>query len=313
MDLYTNSIEFSNLKKGTTGQIRLRFFSSFCDGNFLKPHYEEVFESHLLDYYGPEKKLYITNEDDYTHVVIFNLAMPVLKPDIPKENVVGLSFEPIYFLGLTVGFVEYAKKYISRYFIGDKKNLSSPFFEGYAYMCHTVPLTYLPEKNKLMSIMVSEKGFAPGHKYRYELAIAILKTGLPIDIYGRGCANFKKNMNYTDKRLKGEFTDKEPYENYLFHICIENFKCNEYFSEKILNPLLCSTTPVYLGCRNIKNYFGNDPIYLTGNLEVDMNMFTLILKEPMKHYRRLDIEKIKNTTNFLRNVDKVFSLQPDGN
>lgn len=310
MDSVINSIEI-NLKKGTTDKIRLRFFSSFCDGKLLKPHYEAVFESHLLDYYGPDKKLYITNEDDYTHVVIFNIAMPVLKPDIPKENVIGLAYEPIYYLGIKDDFIEYAKRNIGRYFIGDKKNLPCPFFESYAYMCPTVPLTHLPEKNKLISIMVSEKGFASGHKYRYELVNAILQSNLPIDIYGRGCANFKKNMNYTDKRLKGEFTDKEPYENYLFHICIENFQCNEYFSEKILNPLVCSTTPLYLGCHNIKKYFGNDVICLTGNLEVDMNMFTHILKDPMKHYRRLDIEKIKDTTNFLRNVDKIFDFELD--
>jgi hypothetical protein len=166
-----------------------------------------------------------------------------------------------------------------------------------------------------MSIMVSEKGVAPGHKYRYKLVNAILRTNLPIDIYGRGCANFQKNARKRDRRLKGEFNDKELYEDYLFHICIENFKCNEYFSEKILNPLICSTTPLYLGCQNIKNYFGNDVICLTGNLAVDMNMFTLILKDPMRHYRRLDIEKIKNTTNFLHNVDKIFDfkLDCDGN
>jgi Glycosyltransferase family 10 (fucosyltransferase) C-term len=309
MDSVINSPEFSNLKKGTANKIRLRFFSSFCDGNFLKSHYEEVFESHLLDYYGPDKKLYITNEDDYTHVVIFNIAMPVLKPTIPKENVIGLAYEPIHYLGITAEFVEYAKKNIGRYFIGDKKNLPSPFFEGYAYMCPTVPLKYLPNKNKVMSMMISEKGFAPGHKYRYKLVNAILRNNLPVDIYGRGCANIQNRWGNTDERLKGEFNDKEPYEDYLFHICIENFQSNEYFSEKILTPLICSTTPIYLGCYNIKNYFGNDVICLTGNLEVDMNIITLILTEPMRHYRRLDIEKIKNTTNFLRNIDKIFDFK----
>jgi hypothetical protein len=308
MDSVINDIEF-NLKKGTKGKIRIRFFSSFCDGEVCKTNYETKFESHLLDYYGPDKKLYITNEDDYTHVVIFNIAMPVLKPTIPKENVIGLAYEPIYYLGITDDFVEYAKRNIGRYFIGDKKKLPSPFFEGYAYMWHTIPLKRLPPKKNLMSIMISEKGFAPGHKYRYKLVNAILRNNLPIDIYGRGCANFQKNKRKKDVRLKGEFNDKEPYEDYLFHICIENFQCNEYFSEKILNPLICSTTPIYLGCHNIKNYFGNDVICLTGNLEVDMNMFTLILKDPMRHYRRLEIEKIKNTTNFLRNVDKIFDFK----
>jgi len=299
------------LKKDTTNHIRLRFFCSFDVGGFNQSHYEAVFESHLLNYYGADKKLHITNEDDYTHVVILNTGMPVLKPNFPKKNVIGLAFEPIYFLGLNDEFVEYARKHIGRYFIGDKSNLPSPFFEGNAYLWHTIPLKNIPEKNKIMSIMVSQKGFAPGHKYRYELVAAILSNNFPVDIYGRGCANFQNWLGHADNRLKGEFVDKEPYEDYRFHICIENFQCNHYFSEKIVNTLLCSTTPVYLGCKNINKYFENDVICLTGNLTEDMTLIANILKEPLKYYKKLDIEKIKNTTNFLRNVDNVFDFELD--
>jgi hypothetical protein len=295
-----------NLKKDTKVQIRIRFFSSFCDGQVCKSHYETDFESELLDYYGPDKNIYITNDDDYTHAVIMNTAMPILKADIPKENVIGLAFEPIYFLGITGEFVEYAKQYISRYFIGDKKNLPSPFVEHTAYMWHTVPLKVAPSKNKLMSVMISEKSFAPGHKYRHELVTAILQSNLPIDIYGRGCANFQ-SLN-GDPRLKGEFNDKEPYESYHFHICIENFKCNEYFSEKIINPLLCSAMPIYFGCNNIKNYFDEEVICLEGDLKRDMDLLMDIVKEPMKHYKRINVEKIKNKTNFLRNISEIFLL-----
>jgi len=295
-----------NLKKGTTAPVRIRFFSSFCDGEVCKSHYETDFESELLDYYGPDKKIYITNDDDYTHAVIMNTAMPILKTDILKENIIGLAFEPIYFLGITAEFVEYAKKYISRYFIGDKKNLPNPFVEHTAYMWHTVPLKVEPVKNRLISIMISEKGFAPGHKYRYELVNAILQSNLPIDIYGRGCANFQNLQG--NPRLKGEFNDKEPYEDYHFHICIENFQCNEYFSEKIINPLLCCSMPIYLGCNNIKNYFDEEVICLTGDLSKDMSLLVDIVKEPMKYYKKIDVEKIKDKTNFLRNVSKIFAL-----
>ena len=300
----------ADLKKGT-GQIRIRFFSTFCSGETCKSNYETQCESHLLDYYGADKKLYITNDDDYTHVIILNTAMPVLKPDIPKKNVIGLSLEPIYFLGVTDEFIEYARKNISRYFIGDKKELPSPFFEGYTYMWHTVPLKSFPEKNKIMSIMISQKEFAPGHNYRYDLVNAILQNKLPIDVYGRGCANIKDRLGRSDERLKGEYPDKEPYKNYFFHICIENFQCNEYFSEKIINSLLCSAMPVYLGCYNIKNYFDDKVICLTGDLSTDMNLLVDIVNYPMKYYKRPDIEKITETTNLLRNVDKIFDIDLD--
>jgi len=131
-----------------------------------------------------------------------------------------------------------------------------------------------------------------------------LHTNLPIDIYGKGCFNFTKDS--ADRRIKGEFLEKEPYEDYYFHICIENFQSNEYFSEKIINPLLYSSTPIYLGCHNIKNYFPNDVICLTGDVKNDIEMLSCILCNSMKYYKKPDLEEIKNSTNFFRNLDKIF-------
>jgi len=79
-----------------------------------------------------------------------NNAMPNL--NIQKENVIGLAFEPIYFLGLTTQFIEYAKKHIGKYYIGDKFDLPAPFIEHFAYMWHSRPSKEITTKNKLMSI-----------------------------------------------------------------------------------------------------------------------------------------------------------------
>ena len=53
-------------------------------------------------------------------------------------------------------------------------------------MWHSRPPKEITTKNKLMSIIVSEKQFAPGHIYRHKLVEEIIKLNLPIDIYGRG-------------------------------------------------------------------------------------------------------------------------------
>ena len=111
------------------------------------------------------------------------------------------------------------------------------FVEGYGYINPTCDVD-IPEKvkkTKLMSIMMSHKGFAPGHGYRHILAQKILEQNLPVDIHGHGC-RYYNNLN--DTRLKGSFQKNEPYEDYMFHIAIENFECNHYFSEKITNTLL---------------------------------------------------------------------------
>ena len=58
-------------------------------------------------------------------------------------------------------------------------------------MWHVTPLQHIPVKMNKMSIMVSMKYQTYGHKYRHSLVTEILKKGLPIDIYGRGCDLYK--------------------------------------------------------------------------------------------------------------------------
>jgi len=299
--------------------MRIKFFSSFCDSATCKFHYERVCQVSLIDNYGPEKELYITTDEDYTHAVILNTAMPALK-NIGKANVIGLAFEPTPFLNLTPAFIQYAQTYIGKYFIGSKyfifgntTNYILPdvFKEHYAYIWHITPLpfNYVPVKSRLMSIMVSEKKNAPGHQYRHTLVKHILSKGLPIDIYGRG-ANLYKGLYGSiykkDQRLKGQFNELEPYANYAYHICIENFMTPDYFSEKITNALLCSTTPVYWGCTRILGYFPENVILLSGDVNKDVALLQAICAEPMKHRAAINLDVIKERLNLLKNVDKIF-------
>jgi hypothetical protein len=120
--------------------------------------------------YGEDKDIYITNDDNYTHAIIMNTAMPNLT--IPKENVIGLAFEPPLFLSQDVTFtqfIRYATSNISKYFIGSNDGLPENFIQHYSYMWHITPPRTLPRKDKLMSIMISEKKQAPGHIFRHTL------------------------------------------------------------------------------------------------------------------------------------------------
>ena len=65
------------------------------------------------------------------------------------------------------------------------------------------------------------------------------------------------------------------YNDYKFHVCIENFSTPHYFSEKIINPLRCNTTPIYWGCKNIHSYFDDAVINLTGDVGKDIEMLKL--------------------------------------
>lgn len=286
--------------------MKIRIFSSFCTSENCKSVYERLCETHFIRDYGIDKSIYITTGDDYTHVIIVNIAMPKIKDNIPTSHVIGLAYEPLPFLGLTPEFIKYAQTYIGKYYIGEKGNLPDPFVEHYGYMWHITPLMTIPSKTNIMSIMVSNKNSAPGHQYRHQLVQAILQSNLPIDIYGRGCMYY---TNIKDSRLKGDFDELEPYESYKYHIAIENFKTPHYFSEKITNTLLCGTTPIYWGCTNIADYFLNITYELSGDVANDMNLLRMIFHNPEYFKKSIDIDSIKQKINLLKNIENIFEVQ----
>lgn len=278
--------------------IKIKIFSDFCTSACCSETFMTCnnLEKSLLY----NDKYILTDDEDYTHAIILNTAMPELK--IPKENVIGLSCEPRPYLELTNTFIRYCIINVSRYYIGNRSDeLPDCFIEYYGYLWHEVPLTYIPDKTKLMSIMISNALYAPGHIYRHTLVQHILKNKLPIDIYGRGCIMY----NIEDNRLKGEFTNYEPYENYKFHICIENFQENHYFSEKITNTLLAYTTPIYLGCKNINQYFPNSVIELTGNIVKDIELLKNICSNPTIYIKHIDQKEILSKIS-IENIIKEF-------
>jgi hypothetical protein len=279
----------------------VKIFSDFCGSRGAKEVYERLCDAENLDFYGKDKQVWITEDDDYTHAIIMNKAMPVLK--IPKKNVIGLAFEPFEILRITHEFVEYAQQYIGKYFIGDKRGLPEPFIEHFGYMWYSNPKRDIVTKTKLMSIVVSEKHWAPGHAYRHTLIEKIIEANLPIDIYGKGSMKYSHKSN----NVKGEFNDAEPYEDYMYSICIENFTSNHYFSEKIMSPLLHNCMPIYLGCKQIHEYF-DDILLLSGNINDDIQLLVEIFKCAGLFYRKTYTEKNINTVSLLNNIHKIFDV-----
>jgi hypothetical protein len=265
---------------------RIKFFSNFCSDQQIYNNIMSCFKLNESSNYGV--KYIITVDNDYTHAVILNTAEPHLLTCIPKENVVGLAYEPPVFLNLTQNFINYAENNISKYFIGQNAGVNNNIFvEKYSYMFYDSSLpSKIKPKIKPMSIIFSHKQYTDGHKYRHKLIQNILNTKLPIDIYGNGCKLFK---HVKDSRIKGEFKDDEPYSEYMFHITIENVSIPEYFSEKILNALVSKCVPIYWGCKNIDNYFPEKTYKLTGVLSEDMSLLTKLCKKPEFYYNKINI------------------------
>jgi hypothetical protein len=67
-------------------RYKIKVFSDFCTSEECKARFEKTCKTELIKNYGPEleKEIYITCDDDYTHAIILNKAMPELK--IPPKN-----------------------------------------------------------------------------------------------------------------------------------------------------------------------------------------------------------------------------------
>jgi hypothetical protein len=98
------------------------------------------------------------------------------------------------------------------------------------------------EKNKLISIIASNKNHADGHKMRHEV-IQRFKNKITF-ICGRGY----KPLDYTLDALK----------DYKYSIAIENSIQETYFTEKLMDCFLSGTIPIYRGSKNIGNIFNTN-------------------------------------------------------
>lgn len=281
----------------------IRVFLNWSDPETTRRIIESEFN--LFSVPGYKKTFDLTSGEDYTHAIIINTMMPKLY--MPKKNVIGLAWEPNPLLQITPKFVEYAYTHIHRYLIGqcDSRLPSPPFEEGYAFLSCNPMQIIIPPKTKRCSIIFSQKSFMEGHMYRHMLVDAILKTDLPVDIWGRGC-NLLSQL--TDNRIKGDFVQNSvaPYEDYDFHICIENTSLNHYFSEKIVNALLSECTPIYLGCKNIDAYFPEQVLKLNGDIENDIAIIRECLENTPQYKKHVDKEEIYRKVNPFFHLDKLF-------
>ena len=224
--------------------IKIRIFSSFGVQESFPLIFQNAFD--LTDFTYKDHFKFVT-DNTYTHAILLNTAQQRLKK-IPRQNVIGLAYEPYEFLHFNPQRINYIKNNCSAYYIGSKKQLPNVFKAHYGYMTHIKnKRNYIDSKDKCMSIIFSDKKILFGHKYRHILVHKILSTNLPIDIYGRGCSKLQSK----DSRVKGKFIGDTPYKGYKFSIAIENVQSTDYISEKFTNCIAISVVPIYYGASNV--------------------------------------------------------------
>jgi glycosyltransferase involved in cell wall biosynthesis len=129
-------------------------------------------------------------------------------------------------------------------------------------------------KNKLVSAVVSNKAFLPGHVKRLNFIKSVQNK---IDLFGRGIRELPSKI--------------DGLRDYMFSIAIENVSCDDnYFSEKIIDCFITGTIPIYHGCIHIHEFFDVRGI-LVFETEDELHEIIDSLSEE-KYYSMLEYAKI---------------------
>ena len=140
----------------------------------------------------------------------------------------------------------------------------------------------LPKKEKLLSVITSNKTMCDGHIKRIKFVELLKKHfGNDIDVFGRGI---------------NDFADKaDVLMPYKYHIAIENTSQNDYVTEKLLDPYLTYTYPIYYGAPNVNEYFSEESLS-----SIDIN-------RPEDAVKR--IETVIHEERFENSIDQIKAMR----
>ena len=107
--------------------------------------------------------------------------------------------------------------------------------------------TWVPEwrdldvtKTRMSSLIASSKRDLEGHLLRHETVEWAAEEGIDLDVMGRGYRPFEQKS--------------EGLAPYRFSVVIENVREPSYFTEKLIDCVLCETVPIYWGCPNVATF-----------------------------------------------------------
>ncbi len=108
----------------------------------------------------------------------------------------------------------------------------------------------LTQKKFQVSHLVGNKNKTNGHKLRQDVYHNQNNILIPKDFYVSSFGSIPNNYN---SKVLGD--KKNCLFESQFHICIENSKQINLFTEKLIDCLYTKTIPIFYGCDNIGNFF----------------------------------------------------------
>lgn len=108
------------------------------------------------------------------------------------------------------------------------------------------------EKSRMASLIASAKNHYPGHRLRHEVVARVRERGADVEVLGHGYAPIEQKA--------------QGLTPFRYSVIIENVREPGYFTEKLIDALLCETVPIYWGAHDIAEIFDHRGMILVEDL-----------------------------------------------
>lgn len=209
---------------------------------------------------------------DFFHEKQIELYVDTIPQDVSSKDIIRIVFllEPIDILNLNQAAIQGFDNGFYNFIFTHNEDLLKLIPVAYLFEFGTtwVKNYSFPEKKYGVSTLVGGKLMAPGHHLRQKVWFKENRIkNIPTQFFLSG--NLGGIENYNNNPILGP--DKSPLFSTQFHICIENSKRNNWFTEKLIDCLQTKTIPIYWGCPNIVNWFNLDGFIIVDSLEDIIN------------------------------------------
>lgn len=130
-------------------------------------------------------------------------------------------------------------------------------------------------KTRLVSMVASLRAKLPGHRFRLEALELARRRG--VACYGKG---------HRPLQDKGE-----ALASYAFSVAVENCRQDEYFTEKLIDCLLCEAVPIYWGFPSLARIFDPRGVLAFSTLE---ELDALLAGLSMERYAQMRPHVLEN-------------------
>lgn len=210
---------------------------------------DEHFDKNLsTSGYNPNKNFIWVNDGSGDISVFIDRHIPMLMDHVTDKPKYGWLLESRTIIPEVFEWVEQHSEVLSNFCDGiftcdERLAQKKPFLYTLSNAVPWIKERAIYPKTKLVSMISSSKAWAEGHRNRLTM---VEKYKNDVDLYGRG-------INHVDDKI-------DALKDYMFSIQIENYKFDDYFTEKLTDCFATGTIPIFYGTKNVLKYFDGDGI-----------------------------------------------------